>query len=252
MWPGTRLDRTSKLSRKKENTMIKTTIYSTQPIPAMGLQGFISGLSGFDRPGVCPTWDNLLNEAQQHSPDHLIIIDMTPAATIDRLAGLTKVAMGAKLILWTETIWIEFLSQAIALGLRGILRKGESIEFYSRCLRTVASGEIWMEAQMARMVQSVRRTLLTPRERELVALVAQGLRIKEVASRMGITDGTVKVYLSHLYAKVGASGRYELARIALKNLAADQADSQARVAAASNGVPLVMPRYLSVDCAMTN
>jgi DNA-binding NarL/FixJ family response regulator len=232
--------------------MIKTTIYSTQPVPAMGLQSVVSGLDGFEQPAIYPTWDLLLREAVRPAQDHLMIIEMTPAATIDRLANLTKTVPNAKLILWTENIWPEFLAQAIVFGLRGILRKGGSVESYSQCLQTVASGEVWMETEMAELVQSVRRTLLTPRERELLALVAQGLRSKELATRMGLADGTVKVYLSHLYAKVGARNRDQLSLIALKNLAADQSDSRARVTAASNGDPLVMPRYLSVSRVMSD
>jgi DNA-binding NarL/FixJ family response regulator len=51
---------------------------------------------------------------------------------------------------------------------------------------------------------------LTPRETEIVRLVAQGLRNKELAQRLSITEGTVKIHLHNIYDKLGVDGRLEL------------------------------------------
>ena len=226
--------------------MTKTSVYSNEPILAIGLQYLMSGLDGFEHSAIYPTWEELLVEAARSGPDHLIIIDTTAAATLEKLAILTTTAPAAKLVLWAQTISVEFLSQAVALGVRGILRKGGSAECYAECLRTVDSGKTWMDTLLAGKVHTVQRTQLSRRERELMALLAQGLSNKELAWRMKITNGTVKQYLTHLYHKIGASDRFELALIALRNLAADETDRSSQNAA-SNTDHGVMPRYLIVD-----
>ena len=65
---------------------------------------------------------------------------------------------------------------------------------------------------------SVIATVLTPRERQLTILLMQGLKNKQIAWQMGLSEGTVKVYFSQLFLKVGANDRFELALLVLKNL----------------------------------
>jgi DNA-binding CsgD family transcriptional regulator len=59
---------------------------------------------------------------------------------------------------------------------------------------------------------------LTKRESQLVSLLSQGLKNKEIASTLTISEGTVKVYLSRLFQKVGVKDRFELALYGLRNL----------------------------------
>jgi DNA-binding NarL/FixJ family response regulator len=87
-----------------------------------------------------------------------------------------------------------------------------------KCLRKVAAGELWIEKNLSDQILSARRVLLSPRERQLATLLAQGLKNKEIAYALGITEGTVKVYLSRLFQKAGVADRFELALFALKNL----------------------------------
>ena len=60
--------------------------------------------------------------------------------------------------------------------------------------------------------------MLSPRERQLLRLISQGLSNKQIAGTLMITEGTVKVYLSRLFKKVGVLDRFELALYGLKNL----------------------------------
>jgi DNA-binding CsgD family transcriptional regulator len=64
---------------------------------------------------------------------------------------------------------------------------------------------------------------LTNRESQLVSLLAQGLKNKEIAACLGITEGTVRIYLSRLFAKIGARDRFEVAVFGLKNAYCGQA-----------------------------
>ena len=88
------------------------------------------------------------------------------------------------------------------------------------CVRKVHAGEKWLEKHsvaraMDRMVKrenEIQRLsrLLTPRELEIVRLAAEGLRNREIADRLTITEGTVKIHLHNIYEKLGVTGRPQL------------------------------------------
>jgi Bacterial regulatory proteins, luxR family len=85
----------------------------------------------------------------------------------------------------------------------------------------------------------------------VTGLVAQGLSNKEIAWSLGITEGTVKVYLSKLFDKVGVADRLELALLALKNFTANNAEAGnlPRSFDGDKVMPLNMPDFLSLDRA---
>ena len=123
----------------------------------------------------------------------------------------------AKVVLWLHEITPELAYQAIECGVRGILRKSLAPEMIVKCVRKVQEGELWFEKALTQTFLSGRTIKVSKREGELITLVTQGLKNKEIAAVMGITEGTVKVYLSRLFGKIGARDRFELALIGLRN-----------------------------------
>jgi len=130
----------------------------------------------------------------------------------------------------------EFV-QAMKLGTSGIVLKQTATELLIKSIRKVHAGEIWLdshttaavirqfvandEAPMAAApVQAncsprARRSPLSQREREIVALVAQGFKNKEMAEKMFISEQTVKNHLHNIFDKLGVSDRLELALYAI-------------------------------------
>src|SRR5207244_12826951 len=86
------------------------------------------------------------------------------------------------------------------------------------CLKCVKDGELWFEKALTDNLMTTRRYALTRREGQLVALLSQGLKNKEIATAMDISEGSVKVYLSRLFQKLQVKDRFELALFGLKNL----------------------------------
>jgi DNA-binding NarL/FixJ family response regulator len=84
------------------------------------------------------------------------------------------------------------------------------------CVDAVLHGGIWVPPCIAQAVVSSRRCRLTRREAQLVSLVSQGMSNKDIAFSLGISVGTVKVYLSRLFDKLEVSDRYELALVGLR------------------------------------
>ncbi len=87
-----------------------------------------------------------------------------------------------------------------------------------KCLLKVAAGELWVEKALSDKLLSTSRVALTTRERQLAGLLTQGLKNKEVAYSLGIAEGTVKVYLSRLFQKLGVKDRFELALFAMEHI----------------------------------
>ena len=98
------------------------------------------------------------------------------------------------------------------------MRRSLSLELQVRCLEKVGAGELWVEKTLIASLLSTKRFVLSPRERQLTTLLAQGLKNKELGYRLGLSEGMVKLYLSRLFQKVGVSDRFELALYAIQHL----------------------------------
>jgi DNA-binding NarL/FixJ family response regulator len=115
------------------------------------------------------------------------------------------------------------VADAFRAGARGVFKRSASMQLLGRCISAVHSGQIWassadlqqvlgaLEAAMPfRCVNSQGEALLTKREQEIVPLVAQGLTNKEISSRLGVSEHTIKNHLFRIYEKLGISSRVEL------------------------------------------
>jgi two-component system, NarL family, nitrate/nitrite response regulator NarL len=108
-------------------------------------------------------------------------------------------------------------SEALRLlqaGARGVLRRTSEPELLVTCLRSVASGNTWLEDGIfgdTEKLNNPRRSQLTPREHEVAEQVEKGLRNRDIARNLGIQTGTVKIHLKHIFEKTGVRGRYGLA-----------------------------------------
>lgn len=221
--------------------MTNVAVFSMQPILVAGLQALITEQSGL---ALWVPWsdaEDVIRSLAERQPD-VLLIDMTANITLSVIHDIRSVCPKTPMILWVETVSIEFVSQVIGLGVRGILRKSLSIDLQLKCLERVAAGELWVEKALSDQLLSSRRVVLTPRERQLMALLAQGCKNKEIAFSLQITEGTVKVYLSRLFQKTGASDRLELALFAVKNFSAirEATGGQAQIPMKTRG--MVPPR----------
>jgi DNA-binding NarL/FixJ family response regulator len=189
-------------------------VYSDQPILAAGLEAVVSERKDCTLSGIFATLGLLMEHVGACRPS-VVLLDVTPAVTFSTLSNLKPLVDVAPVILWVNAVSTEFVSKALASGVRGILRQSLPIELQIKCLRTVAVGDLWVEQPLCEELLNARRVRLTRREYQLVSLLAQGLKNKEIAYAMTLSEGTVKVYLTRLFRKVGVSDRFELALFAL-------------------------------------
>lgn len=194
--------------------MTKVTLYCVQPVLIAGFQAILDSLDGFTG-SVCTSLTDLMDHIRKERPQ-LIVFEVTSAIDLDTLRKVIACDRDAAVILWVDGISAEFASRAISLGVRGLLRRSLPLETQARCLEKVAAGQLWVEKALSDKPLGTKLIAFAPRERQLVVLVAQGLKNKEIAQTLGVTEGTVKAYLCRLFEKTGASDRLELALFALR------------------------------------
>ena len=188
------------------------------------LSGMETVLRHGDYDVVCRVQDGngVLDAITEHDPDILVLdVNMPGRSGMDLLRALRASGDERPIVLFTAMITDEALVEAIDLGVNGIVPKEGDEMMLVECLRAVEAGERWIEAGMQqRANRSYYRVRsrgadplerLTPRERSIAALVARGLRNREIAAEIGVTEGSVKVYLHRMYEKLDIETRVELA-----------------------------------------
>jgi len=124
--------------------------------------------------------------------------------------------------------------RAMRLGARGVVLKQSASDLLVKSIRKVFDGEIWLDNRMTAEVidafkksaesgQRREKPLLSDREKEIVQLVAQGFRNREIGEKLFISEQTVKNHLHNIFDKLGVSDRLELALYAIHHRLIDQA-----------------------------
>jgi two-component system nitrate/nitrite response regulator NarL len=140
-------------------------------------------------------------------------------AVLEWIAQSTSVSEATAVVVWGTAMHSAEAVRYMQSGARGVIRKTANLDLMVECLQAVANGRTWLE--QALLCDSERlprrtRTNLTPREQEVLNLVEQGMKNKDIATQMGIRPGTVKIHLKHIFEKTGIHGRYGLALNGLK------------------------------------
>lgn len=160
-----------------------------------------------------------LRQRPPAAPPDILLLDVGPDVTLGIVGELRESLPGTKLVLWLRQISLESGWQAIEQGARGILGRTARPERMMECLKSVAAGEVRCDLTLRAGPNQRPRIALSGREGQLVSLLCQGLKNKEIAYALSVTEGTVKTYLSRLFQKTGAKDRFELALFGLKSAA---------------------------------
>jgi len=204
---------------------IRLVLADDHPLILDALAGLLRSADGFEIVAACASGAEAVKAVRQHRPDILILdLRMPDQDGLDVLRSLAGESLPTRTILLTATIEESEMLEAVRLGVCGVLLKEMASASVAQCVRMVHSGERWLEKRSAaRMIEKLARreagareaaAILTPREQEIVVLIGRGLRNKEIAARLSIREQTVKVHLSHVYAKLGVDGRLALLRYA--------------------------------------
>ena len=169
--------------------------------------------------GAATSGAETLAAVERLKPDVILLdLQMPDGTGMDVFRELKSKGGAPRMIILTAAIDDASLMEAKALGAPGMVLKSSDPAFIIECLERVSRGGQWMDPELAERVQELSDTFgssgrpsLAPRERQLVRFVRQGLRNREIAKQLGVTEGTVKVYLHAVFDKLGVSNRTELA-----------------------------------------
>jgi DNA-binding NarL/FixJ family response regulator len=173
----------------------------------------------------CLDGDAALKALRRHQPDILVLDIQMPAKDgLVVLREMRKEQLPTRVVVLTATLDEVGLTEAVRLGVRGLVLKELAPKLLVECIRKVHGGALWLEKRLvsSAMEKLVQREtarneaaqLLTAREIEIVKQVALGLRNIEIAGKLFISEGTVKIHLHNIYQKLSVDGRTKLTRYA--------------------------------------
>jgi two-component system nitrate/nitrite response regulator NarP len=175
--------------------------------------------TGIEIVGMAGTGQATLAEVERLQPDIVLLdVQMPDGNGLDVLRKLRAHKSPVRIVLLTAAIDDAALLEAKALKVQGIVLKNSDPAFLLDCLDSVRGGRNWIDPELARRARQLagrrsagRGVPLAPRERQLIGFVRKGLRNREIAAELGVTEGTVKTYLHAIFEKLGVSNRTELA-----------------------------------------
>lgn len=151
----------------------------------------------------------------------VLLSDLAHPTDIQQVSDFC-VQPGRRICLFVQDLPAEFIFRLRELGVSGIVSTRSSKAELTGALRAVAEGELYFDPLLPVDAIQTEAVHLSPRESQLVELLTRGLKNKEIATQLNVTEGTVKVYLSKLFQKVGAKDRFDLALCGLKNFGSVQ------------------------------
>jgi len=159
-----------------------------------------------------------LEAIREKAPDVAVLDAVMPGRSgIEILEFVREQGLPTRVVLLAGELGSEDLTESIRLGVDGILMKDEASTVLLDCVKAVAAGGRWVSVQLVERALNIAANGnssdggLTPRESEIAEGVASGLQNKEIAEKLGIADGTVRIHVHNIFKKLGIQNRVELA-----------------------------------------
>lgn len=217
-------------------TPIRVLIADGQPIVLQGLRAVLNRQLSIEIVAEAADGIEAIEKCVSLDPD-IVLMDVK-LPKVDGLTVLRSIqtrAPRSKVILFASGDYKDDFVEAMKLGCCGILLKDSSTSLIEKSILKVHAGEIWLDSTTTAAVirqfaspsefpaahsngkTNRERAQLSQREREIIILIAQGYKNKEIAEKMFITEQTVKNHLHNVFDKLGVSDRLELALYAIHN-----------------------------------
>jgi DNA-binding NarL/FixJ family response regulator len=198
-----------------------------------GLANLVAAQNDLDVVGTVDNAASANDQVLQAKPDIVLLGWPASAPASQRIfAAIQDGKLPTRVIIMVADDGKEDLVEAIRLGCSGVVPRKTSTELLLKSIRKVHAGEIWLDrvstADVIRRLskkgtsnvasrQGLREqgAALSTREREIVGLIAQGFKNKDMAERLFISEQTVKNHLHNIFDKLGVSDRLELALYAI-------------------------------------
>ena len=216
-----------------QSNPIRIMVIDDHTVMRLGLCLLIEHQPGLKVVGEASGRADALEVAEREQPD-IILLDLTLPGTdgVELIPELLAAAGDARILVLTGVLDPEAHKRAMRLGAMGVVLKEKAPEVLIKAIGKVHEGEVWLDRAMVANVfseklrareigkrdpEAAKIATLTEREREVVALVGEGLRNKQIADRLFISEGTVRNHLTTVFAKLEVSDRFELLMYAYRH-----------------------------------
>lgn len=197
------------------------------PLSLLGLAELLKSEPDFCLQAACKTAAETMQELRRHLPDLLLIdINLSDRGGMDLIKELKNSSLNLKVIILTTSMDEDQTIDALRYGVKGVILKDMPAHLLIQCLQKVAVGGLWMEKEsigpafekMLHREAGMRRlaTILTAREIEVMRCVASGMSNQQIAEKLVVQEGTVKIHVHNIYRKLGISNRVDLTLYAQK------------------------------------
>lgn len=193
------------------------------PIVLAGLDSLFRLEPDFQVLARCINGEEALAAVRQHNPDILVVDLHIPGPGgdgLEILRVLRNEKLTTKAVMLAAALEEDEIVEALRLGVRGVVLKELAPQLVVECIRKVYAGEQWIDKQLSNVALEAllrretagraRSSVLSPRETEIVRMVAGGLGNRELAERLGVSEGTIKIHLHNIYKKLKVHSRLEL------------------------------------------
>ncbi len=198
---------------------IRVLLVDDQELIRAGLRGILRPRFGFDIVAELGDGTSVVAAVKEHTPDVVVMDVRMPGVGGVEATRRVRAAEGPPVLVLTTFEDDEVLAGALRAGAAGFLLKGVPATDLQRAVRTVAEGGAWLDpAVTARVLATYREggvvveagpalEVLTPREREVLALIGEGLTNAEIAALLVLGEGTVKSHVGRIFSKLGLRDR---------------------------------------------
>lgn len=197
------------------------------PISLLGLAQLLKSEPDLNLLAVCTTAAETMLALRQHQPNLLVIdINLPDRGGIEMIKELKSSSLEVKVVILTASMDEDQTIDALRFGVKGVVLKDMPSHLLVQCLQKVAAGGLWMEKEsigsafekMLHREAGMRRlaTILTARETEVMQQVAGGLSNQQIAEKLIVSEGTVKIHVHNIYRKLGINNRVDLTLYAQK------------------------------------
>ncbi len=201
-------------------TTVRVLLVDDQELVRTGLRGILRSRFGFEIVGELDSGAGVVETVARTRPDVVVMdVRMPGVDGVTATRALGEVEDAPPVLILTTFEDEEILAGALRAGAAGFLLKGVPAEDLQRAVRTVAEGGSWLDPAVTGRVLTTYRDgtapvlpgaevdVLTGREREVLALIGEGLSNTEIAVRLVLGEGTVKTHVGHIFAKLALRDR---------------------------------------------
>jgi DNA-binding NarL/FixJ family response regulator len=204
--------------------MTSVVLADDQRVVREGLATLLGLLQGIEVLGAASDGEEVIALVERLRPDVVLMdLRMPRCDGVEATRRLREHAPESKVIVLTTYADDRSVLEALRAGARGFLTKDAGAEEIERAIAAVVRGDAAIDpAVQHHLVEAVAATPdlpngLTPREAEVLALIAEGLSNAEIAARLVVTEATVKSHVNHLFTKTGVRDRAQAVTYAYRN-----------------------------------